>query len=112
MDAKAIHARLAQVCGDAAGHVVEGRCEDHIEVEAEAIDSVCRVLRDQPDLAFEHLSNLTAVDYLDENRIGVIYHLHSYAHGRWLTLKVGVDRDRPHVPTVEAVYPVANWLER
>jgi len=112
MDTKAIHARLRELCGAASGQFVEGRCEDHIELEAGTIDSLCRTLRDQPDLRFEHLSNLTAVDYLEENRIGVIYHLHSYTHACWLTLKVAVDRDQPRVPTLEGVYPVANWLER
>ncbi len=112
MDARAIHKLLANEFGDGVGNFVEQPTEPHIEVDATAIAKVCSYLKENGDLNFEHLSNLTATDYLEENRIRIIYHLHSYKHARWLTLKVAVDRENPHVATLENVYPVANWLER
>ena len=84
-------------------------------IPRERLLDVCQALRDDPDLRFIHLSDVTAVDYLDmglEPRFGMIYHLLSHALRRRLRLRVLVDEDEPVVPTVTTIWPTANWLER
>jgi NADH-quinone oxidoreductase subunit C len=81
-------------------------------VEPEAIVEVCRYLRDDPELSFEILSDLTAVDYPKEEKIHVVYHLYSYTHRHQAVPKVVLPRDNPRVPTLEGVWKAANWMER
>ena len=71
-----------------------------------------------PDLAFDMLIDLTAVDYLkfpgreDGPRFEVVYHLYSLAHNHRLRLKVRVEEDDAVVPSAVALWAIANWLER
>ena len=92
---------------------------DHTAVvERAAIFDVLRFCRDDADLGFDMLSDLTAVDFLkfpgreDGPRFEVVYHLYSIAHNHRVRLKVRVDEDDPVVPTAVPVWPIANWLER
>jgi NADH-quinone oxidoreductase subunit C len=84
-------------------------------IAREHIVAVGRGLRDDPELAFGHLSDLTAVDYLDlgqEPRFAVVYHLLSRRLRRRLRLRVPVSEDDPVVPSVTSIWPTANWHER
>jgi NADH-quinone oxidoreductase subunit C len=92
-------------------------------VDRDALVEVCRALRDHPALQFALLADITAADYLPADpRFEVVYHLAcvgaAYAPGpsaappRRLRLKVRLSAADARVPTVSAVYPAANWLER
>ena len=112
MDAGAVHKRLAERFGGSVGQVVEGRIESAIEVDADKIERVAELLKSDRALRFDCLSNLSALDYPDKGNIQVVYNLFSYEHRHELTLKVNADRANPVVPTVERVWPAANWMER
>jgi len=72
--------------------------------------TVLTFLRDE--LAFNHLSDLTAVDYLGQTpRFEVVYNLFSFSTTVWYRLKLRVAEDEP-VPTAVHLYPCANWAER
>ena len=79
---------------------------------AEALVALATQLRDNPDLHFDLLETHTAIDWIDEDRLELLYLLTSLRHGHHLTLSVSVDRDAPLVPTLCNVYPIAEWLER
>ncbi len=81
-------------------------------VNSDRIKEVCLCLRDGPELKFEVLSDLTALDFPKENKIQVVYHLQSYTHGHLIVLKVDLPRDQPSITTMEGVWKVANWFER
>jgi NADH-quinone oxidoreductase subunit C len=84
-------------------------------VQRDQLLAVLAALRDDQALAFGHLSDVTAVDYLDlgrETRFDVVYHLLSRPLRRRLRLRVPLDEDDPSVPTAATLYPTANWLER
>jgi len=87
-----------------------GKPDGYAVVDAAAIVEVCRFLRDDPETAFDCLSNETGVDYKD--RIEVVYHLFSYRHHHGCVLKVKLPRDNPIVATVESIWSAANWMER
>ena len=84
----------------------------------DALLAVLAHCRDDAALAFDVLMDLTAVDYLkfpgreDGPRFEVVYHLYSITHNHRLRLKVRVDEDNASVPSVVALWPIANWLER
>jgi NADH-quinone oxidoreductase subunit C len=82
-------------------------------VERDDVLQVAQALRDQPDLKFAFLSELTAVDvWPHEPRFELIYILVSLVHRRRLRMKVRVHGADAHVATVTSVWPAANWLER
>ena len=82
-------------------------------VEAADLIETLGWLRDQPDLAFDALDDVSATDWPErEPRFWVAYHLYSTTHRHRLRLKVGAAGDEPHVPSATGVYPTAGWLER
>ncbi len=90
----------------------EFRGELTIIVKRENIVSLCVFLRDDPELSFNFLSDLTAVDYLGRKpRFDVVYHLYSLDKNHRLRLKVKVEESES-VPSVTSVWSTANWLER
>jgi len=87
-------------------------------VERAAIREVLGSCRDEPELAFEVLMDLTAVDYLTfpgaegRPRFEVVYHLYSLTHRHRLRLKVPVEADDPVVDSAVPLWPIATWFER
>ncbi|RME07304.1 MAG: NADH-quinone oxidoreductase subunit C [Anaerolineae bacterium] len=88
------------------------RGEHTLLLKPTQIVDACRKLRDEFD--FNVLSGITAVDYWPEEeiRFHVVYQLYSLAHNLTLRLRALVPGTNPSVPTIEGVYPNANWYER
>jgi NADH-quinone oxidoreductase subunit C len=89
-----------------------------------ALVDAARALRDTPELNFSFLAEMTAADYWPkEPRFEVVYHLAnvgvadfprpgmSGTAGR-LRLKVRVGGTAPELPTLQGLWPNANWYER
>jgi NADH-quinone oxidoreductase subunit C len=114
MDAAAIHQRLAAQFGSRITAFQAEAIQPWIVVATDAIVEVSAFCKAEPDLAFDNLMCLSAVDYPKETppRMEVVYHLLSYAHGHTFVLKVHLPRENPVAPTVESVWGVANWHER
>ena len=79
---------------------------------AEQITTAVTLLRDE--FKFDFLSSLTAVDYWPETepRFHVVYQLWSNPQKVRIMLRVPVNDNLPEMPSVEPVFPVANWHER
>jgi NADH-quinone oxidoreductase subunit C len=92
--------------------LVEFRDQPQLIVPPECILEVSRICRDE--FGFEMLMGQTAVDYWPQQapRFHVIYLLHSITHTIRLELRVPVDGNSPALPTLEGIYPNANWHER
>jgi NADH-quinone oxidoreductase subunit C len=114
MDAAAILEKLKGAFGDRiTASDLEGM-EAWAAVAPEALPEVALYCRDEADLAFDNLMCLSAVDFpkLEPPRIDVVYHLNSWKHSHRFVLKAQLDRESPAVPSLEEVWPVANWHER
>lgn len=73
------------------------------------------LLRDDPELDFSMLTDLTVVDWLGQSpRFEVVYHLYSIQHKHRVRLKVGVDEQEGEceVPTATGLWHSAAWSER
>jgi NADH-quinone oxidoreductase subunit C len=82
-------------------------------VPRDHLPAVARALRDRPDLRFDFLAELTAVDFWPRApRFELVYVLVSLDHRARVRLKVRLTGDDAHVETVSGVWPAANWLER
>ena len=61
---------------------------------------------------FDYLVDLTAVDWPKrEKRFDLVLILYSFPKNERLRIKAPLGEDEP-VPSVESVWPTANWLER
>jgi len=107
-----IHQRLAAKFGERIGGLAPAKMDPYAVVPAAEIVGICRFLKDDPDLAFDCLMNLTAVDWPKKSQIEVVYHLWSYAKKHAFILKVQLDRAKPEVPSLDSVWRAADWLER
>jgi NADH-quinone oxidoreductase subunit C len=101
-----------------------------IEVSPDGLVEVCRYLKTDPDLRFDMLCDLTAVDYCEpdpkkaakvtwQQHLEVVYHLWSVRNKVSLVVKVILPRwkndepgELPEVPTVSDVWRTADWHER
>jgi NADH-quinone oxidoreductase subunit C len=84
-----------------------------VVVPASALPDVCRTLRDHPALQFAVCLDITAADHFPRRpRFDVVYTLVSTANTLTLRVKVQLATEHESVPTVSAVWPAANWLER
>lgn len=93
--------------------IVEFRGDTTAFVAPDAIVSVCEYLRDHDTYQFNLLAALTAVDHWpEEPRFLVVYQLYSLPNKIFFGLKVPLNSDAAQVPTVETVFPNANWHER
>ncbi len=138
-----VEAGLREVFGDrilSSSAVEEGRdtaWPRRIDVAVDALEEVCRYLRDSQ--GFDRLLCVSGIDYegYDESGKGkhieisryeedgsptptkpgsgdlaVVYHLHSRAHGGEVAIAARVRRTEPKVPSVGQVWPTALWAER
>ena len=118
MRGAAILADLRQRFGAAVVETHDQHGDHTAVVRCEHLVEILRHCRDVPALAFDMLTDLTAVDYLrfpgreDGPRFEVVYHLYSLRHNHRLRLKVRVEEDDAVVPTAVPLWPIANWLER
>ena len=84
-----------------------------IMVPRDELVVVARELRDHPDLRFELLADVIAVDFWPrEPRFELLYILVSIAHRSRVRVKVQVSGGDAHIATVSGIWPGANWLER
>lgn len=105
--------KVKQTVGKKLLSVETFRDETTIVVEPEGLVDVGQLLCDDSELKFDLLAALTAVDYWpEEPRFNVIYQFFSLEHKVFLGMRVPVDGLEPEIPTLEGVYPNANWHER
>jgi NADH-quinone oxidoreductase subunit C len=86
-------------------------------VKPERVADALRLLRDSDELEFGMLSDLCAVDYLgypgrQGARFEVVYHLYSVGRNQRVRVKTRVPDETCELPSVTALYPSANWMER
>lgn len=112
MEATEIHRRLREKLGNSVLPEMKEAEWPIVEVLPAAIAEASRYLKDDPELAFDNLSNLTACDRKADDLIDVYYHLYSYEHRHKLTLKASCPRLDPQLPTVSKIWAIGDWLER
>ena len=95
--------------------VTDRTTSDHPAINVPQADlvAVLTLLRDT--LGFEHLADITAVDW-SENvspRFTVMYHVYSISRGEYLRIASDcLDDAEPTAPSVVSLWPGANWHER
>ena len=107
-------------------HIKDVPVEEVIVVDPLKIHVVSEFLRDNEELLFDSLMNLSGVDDANGEKVkqedeseliiggtlSVVYHLHSITHKHKLTLRASAEREKPEVESVESIWKTANWHER
>lgn len=90
---------------------VSAKYKHEIEVKNKSatIEGLLTVLK---SLGFNHLSNITCVDWIDDNRFDVTYNLWSYEHKLHVIVKLPIDREHPEVATSLEIWPSAQVYEQ
>ena len=88
-----------------------------IQVARASVAEVIKILRDDPEFAFDMLIDLVSIDYSGfpgwtGERFGLVYLLKSLSLGHRLQIKATAPEDEPVVPTISAFFQNADWLER
>ena len=114
MDSATLIASLEQaVPGATFEPVASVDLQTTVYVSGERVVEIARTLRERPDLRFEFLAELTAVDFWPrEPRFELVYLLVSIEHRLRLRMKVRLPGADAHIGTVSGIWPAANWLER
>jgi len=99
------------------GKVLEARSslgEPVVILSPEGLLESFRSLKEDPELDFNFLMDLTVVDYLGKKspRFEVVYHLYSHGHNHRLRVKVPLSEESPEVTSLTPLWNAADWLER
>ena len=89
------------------------RGDDTAIVKKEDILEICTFLRDDKELLYNFMMDLTAVDYMGkEPRFEVVYHLYSLKYNRRVRIKARVSESECHIDSIVPIWICANWFER
>ena len=85
--------------------------QDYLTVKNDALLAVAAFLKDTPELDFNYLNYVTAIDYYDH--FEVVYQLTSLEHNHSLIMKTRCyDRENPVLPSVVSLWQGADFQER
>jgi NADH-quinone oxidoreductase subunit C len=73
---------------------------------------ILKFLKEDTDLNFHFLTDLTGMQTEDEKHLGVIYHLHNMPKNMRVRIKTFFDINKPEIATATNLWPAANWMER
>jgi NADH-quinone oxidoreductase subunit C len=89
------------------------RGDETVVVRKEDVLDICSFLRDDTELLYNFMMDLTAVDYLGRDpRFEVVYHLYSLTFNRRFRLKTRISELDSSVDSIVSLWPSANWFER
>ena len=102
---------LAERLGEAIQESVEEWDSTAVWVDPPRIQEVARFLRDDPDLDFQFLNSISAVDYIEYFEL--VYHVTSFERQHTAVVKARVyGRESLSVPSVYDVWRGADFQER
>lgn len=100
-------------CAEAVIRTDDYRGDATVVIRPERLLETARVLRDDRELAFDLLLDVTCVDYLGQQpRFELVYHFYSTRHRHRLRLKARVPESDPTIDSLVPLWVGANWLER
>jgi NADH-quinone oxidoreductase subunit C len=81
-------------------------------VQSHQVHEVLSFLKNDPELNFHFLTDLTGIQTADEKQLGVIYHLHNMPKNIRVRVKTFFPIEKPEIPTATDIWAGANWMER
>ncbi len=111
-----IHLRIKEKFGGAVLSSHDFRGDETAVIRKDSLLEIARFLKEDPDLDFNVLMDLSAVDYLQfgetRPRFEMVYHLYSLRKNHRVRIKVPLEDGEPGVASLAAIWPAADWYER
>ncbi len=87
--------------------------QDTVIIAPSGLLEVARLLKEDPELEYNYLMDLTAVDYWKRRpRFEMVYHFLSLKNNFRIRVKVPVPEPDPKVDSLTSLWSAANWYER
>lgn len=106
-----IHQLIADRFGDAV-ELVDAVDPYTVVLDVDRFLEIMTFLKEDDQCRFDFLRSVAGVDWPDDGYIESVYHLYSYPLGHAHVVKYRCARAAPEIPSVEHLWPVANWFER
>lgn len=106
--------RITELVPGMIEHVVIHRGELTLYVDGPRLMELAQPLRDDAQLRFEHCASVSGVHYPGDTgaELHSVYHFQSLTHNRRLRIEASCSDEHPHLPSIVAAYPAADWHER
>lgn len=114
--AKATNTEIIDLLGEKFGEQLFDVSEPYglltFSTTKDKIINVLSFLKQNDQINFNFLTDLTAVHYPEKNQIAVVYHLHSMVSGIRVRVKVFLHENDAVIATTSNLWNAANWMER
>ncbi|MCL5966929.1 MAG: NADH-quinone oxidoreductase subunit C [Deltaproteobacteria bacterium] len=110
MEPKTIFEVLKGRFGGAVLELQEAARPSFVVVAPASALEIAGFLHDDSALSFDSLMCLSGVDYKD--RFAVVWHLYSMSLRHTVGVKIFLPKEKPEMPSVDPVWPAANFMER
>ena len=107
-----INTKLAEHFHGSIEHVELSHDFPVFTINKEKIHEVLSFLKNDTELNFHYLTDLTGIQTADEKHLGVIYHLHNMPKNYRIRVKTFFPITHPEIPTAVDLWAGANWMER
>ncbi|MCE4624477.1 MAG: NADH-quinone oxidoreductase subunit C [Desulfurococcales archaeon] len=115
MNVEELVAKVKEILSDMVKDVVVHKGNDYIEVEIDK-DNIIEAAKRMKQAGFDHIKDLTVVDYPKDGVFRIIYNLSSYSNRELSYYIVGlaynIPRDKPETVTLYPIYTTADFQER
>jgi len=99
--------------------VIDAHGQTTVVCDKQRIQDILSFLKQEPDLKFDRLSDVTAVDYQEhphrdpnDPRFDVVYSLYSHPHNQRLRVRAQVEEEDARIASATSVWRGAEWPER
>ncbi len=107
-----VAALMARFGGAIQHHEVVSGDQHVVHVDPARNVEIITWLRDDPDHAYNHMADVTCVDFGGGSPLQVVYQMFSMEHKRSLRVKCLLELDALEIDSVAPLWNGANWLER
>ncbi len=108
-------ARLREKFADSISDIHSFRGDDTVVIQPAAVRTVAAFLKADPELDYNYLMDLTAVDCLrlsTKHRFEVVYHFFSLSKKHRIRIKVPLAAKDPELDSITSLWTGADWYER
>lgn len=83
-----------------------------VTIRPDVILPLLTALYQHPELQYQYLTTLCGIHYPDQNKLAVMYQLHSLINNLRIRLKIYLPEDDPKTSSITTIFKAANWMER
>lgn len=115
IDINKVGAKLEEVFADKVQIQGEPQGILQLQVDKKYIIELLGFLKNDPELKFIFLTDITAVHYPGfekDQQMCVVYHIHSLENNIRVRIKVFINGDNPTIDSATVLWNGANWMER